>query len=192
MTRAIASASVVRAHTCTGNSSIPFNYEPPRVCRPRFVHLPVCRSVPNHRRRNRAEHRTGYPGIRRSDHILCSDSMLQPGTRPKKACRLMRCIRCIRATRDMRSRRTWETAGGHIEKGETTLDCAKRELREETGAEEFYISALTNLFRRGVALSFHLFKNNVDVFGFQRVRVLFFKLNQDFLRHLFIFTALIV
>ena len=29
-----------------------------------------------------------------------------------------------------KNRDTWETAGGHIEKGETPLDCAKRELRE--------------------------------------------------------------
>jgi len=27
-----------------------------------------------------------------------------------------------------KDRDTWETAGGHIEKGETPLDCAKREL----------------------------------------------------------------
>ena len=38
-----------------------------------------------------------------------------------------------------RERDTWETAGGHIEKDETPLDCAKRELREETGAEKFSI-----------------------------------------------------
>ena len=38
-----------------------------------------------------------------------------------------------------KDRDTWETAGGHIEKDETPLDCAKRELREETGAEKFYI-----------------------------------------------------
>ncbi|MDR3148773.1 MAG: NUDIX domain-containing protein, partial [Oscillospiraceae bacterium] len=37
-------------------------------------------------------------------------------------------------------RSTWETAGGHIELGETPLDCAKRELYEETGALKFYIN----------------------------------------------------
>ncbi|MDR2649383.1 MAG: NUDIX domain-containing protein [Clostridiales bacterium] len=38
-----------------------------------------------------------------------------------------------------KDRDTFETAGGHIEPGETTLDCAKRELYEETGAEKFSI-----------------------------------------------------
>ncbi len=38
-----------------------------------------------------------------------------------------------------KGRDTWETAGGHLEKGETTLECAKRELYEETGATEFFI-----------------------------------------------------
>jgi 8-oxo-dGTP diphosphatase len=38
-----------------------------------------------------------------------------------------------------KDRDTWETAGGHIEPGETPLDCAKRELYEETGATKFYI-----------------------------------------------------
>jgi len=38
-----------------------------------------------------------------------------------------------------KDRDSWETAGGHIEKGETPIDCAKRELREETGAEKFSI-----------------------------------------------------
>ena len=33
-----------------------------------------------------------------------------------------------------KDRDTYETAGGHIEPNETPLDCAKRELYEETGA----------------------------------------------------------
>ena len=37
------------------------------------------------------------------------------------------------------SRDTFETAGGHIEPGESTLDAAKRELFEETGAIKFDI-----------------------------------------------------
>lgn len=38
-----------------------------------------------------------------------------------------------------RDRDTWETAGGHIEPNETSLDAAKRELYEETGAMSFDI-----------------------------------------------------
>ncbi|MCL2671281.1 MAG: NUDIX domain-containing protein [Clostridiales bacterium] len=38
-----------------------------------------------------------------------------------------------------KERDTFETAGGHIEAGETPLDCAKRELYEETGATKFFI-----------------------------------------------------
>ena len=36
-----------------------------------------------------------------------------------------------------RERRTWETAGGHIEPGETAAEAARRELWEETGALDF-------------------------------------------------------
>lgn len=35
-----------------------------------------------------------------------------------------------------RKRNTWETQGGHIEKGETPLECAKRELFEESGIRD--------------------------------------------------------
>lgn len=38
-----------------------------------------------------------------------------------------------------KERTTWETAGGHIEIGETAYEAAKRELYEETGAIEFKI-----------------------------------------------------
>jgi len=38
-----------------------------------------------------------------------------------------------------KERTTWETAGGHIESGETPLDAAKRELFEESGAVTFNI-----------------------------------------------------
>ncbi len=38
-----------------------------------------------------------------------------------------------------KERTTWETAGGHIEIGETALEAAKRELYEETGAISFEI-----------------------------------------------------
>lgn len=39
-------------------------------------------------------------------------------------------------------RTTWEIAGGHIEKGETSLEAACRELMEETGAVLFSIECI--------------------------------------------------
>ena len=39
-----------------------------------------------------------------------------------------------------KNRTTWETQGGHIETGENTLEAAKRELYEESGATIFTIT----------------------------------------------------
>ena len=41
-----------------------------------------------------------------------------------------------------KERTTWETQGGHIGKGETPLEAAKRELFEEAGAVDFDIEPL--------------------------------------------------
>jgi 8-oxo-dGTP diphosphatase len=41
-----------------------------------------------------------------------------------------------------RDRKTWEIPGGHIEKGESADDAAKRELLEETGVINYTIEAI--------------------------------------------------
>ena len=40
------------------------------------------------------------------------------------------------------NRTTWEIAGGHIEKGETSFEAAGRELMEETGALKFNLECI--------------------------------------------------
>jgi ADP-ribose pyrophosphatase len=40
------------------------------------------------------------------------------------------------------NRSTWEIAGGHIEKGETSFEAAGRELMEETGAVKFKLGCI--------------------------------------------------
>lgn len=45
-----------------------------------------------------------------------------------------------------RKRDTWETQGGHIERGESPLEAAKRELYEESGAVDFTLEPLCDYY----------------------------------------------
>ncbi len=47
-----------------------------------------------------------------------------------------------------RERTTWECAGGHIEPGETPLECARRELREEGGVVRAELIELIDYWAR--------------------------------------------
>jgi len=66
-----------------------------------------------------------------------------------------------------KNRDSWETAGGHIEKDETPIDCAKRELQEETGAEKFSIyPAFDYAVHRSTEFSYgQVFYANVETLG---------------------------
>ena len=57
-----------------------------------------------------------------------------------------------------KERTTWESPGGHIEKGETPLEAAKRELFEESGAVDFDMEPLCDYWVGGAL-------NGVDVTG---------------------------
>jgi len=46
-------------------------------------------------------------------------------------------------------RNTWEAPGGHIEPGENSLDAAKRELMEETGALAFELTPICVYYVNG-------------------------------------------
>ena len=48
-----------------------------------------------------------------------------------------------------KERATWEAQGGHIEAGETTLEAAKRELYEESGAIDFVLEPLCDYWVSG-------------------------------------------
>lgn len=48
-----------------------------------------------------------------------------------------------------KERNTYEIPGGHREKGETVLEAAKRELKEETGAIDFTIKPVCVYFVKG-------------------------------------------
>jgi len=61
-----------------------------------------------------------------------------------------------------KKRTTWEPQGGHIEKGETPLEAAKRELFEESGAVDFDIEPLCDYWISGTL-------NGVEIMGHGQV-----------------------
>lgn len=67
-----------------------------------------------------------------------------------------------------RLRQTWEVPGGHREPGEAIEQTARRELREETGAEAYTLQAVCeySVLRVGGAASYgRLYLADVQSFG---------------------------
>jgi len=62
-----------------------------------------------------------------------------------------------------KDRITWENPGGHIDEGETSLEAAKRELYEETGAIDFDIEPLCDYYIEG-EIEDRFFQGNVQVY----------------------------
>lgn len=66
-----------------------------------------------------------------------------------------------------RDRTTWEFSGGHHEPGETILETAARELREETGATDFTLEPVCvyAVEQDGAKTFGMLFRAEVTAFG---------------------------
>lgn len=76
-----------------------------------------------------------------------------------------------------RERNTYEVPGGHREAGETILDAAKRELREETGAVDFSIKPICvysvkgkNRISEDVETETFGMLYAADIFSFEEIR----------------------
>ncbi len=57
---------------------------------------------------------------------------------------IRKALQCRMILSRHKKRNTWETQGGHIEDGETPLECAKRELFKESGIKDANIYPVCN------------------------------------------------